>query len=102
MAASIAWHFSSQATELQFAAPGLAQGADIYSFLAWLALAQPAAADSILDRLPNSAEYNLVFTARPRGSIPTGLWTRSYFLFMAEPGAYAGSRAHSGYAAEKS
>jgi uncharacterized protein (DUF58 family) len=93
MAASVAWHFSSQQSELLFAAPGLAAAADVHGFLTWLALAEPTPAPSVLDHLTEAAEYNIVFTARPRGSIPTGLWTRSYFLFIGEPAyAAAGTR----------
>jgi uncharacterized protein (DUF58 family) len=89
MAASVAWHFSSQQSELLFAAPDLAASADIQRFLTWLALAQPAQGPSVLDSLTAGAEYNIVFTARARGTIPTGLWTRSYFLFITEPAGYA-------------
>lgn len=32
----------------------------------------------------NSDQYNIVFTARPRGSLPTALWDCSYFVFMGE------------------
>jgi len=85
LAASVTWHFSTQQSELLFAAPGLAAGGDTHDFLTWLALAQPAPAPSVLDHLVAGAEYNIIFTGRPRGSIPTGLWTRSYLLFIAEP-----------------
>ncbi len=85
MAASVAWHFAGQQTQLSFAAPGYGGGSDVYQFLSWLALSQPSAGVSVLDSLPLSAEYNVIFTARPRGSIPTPIWTRSYLLFMSEP-----------------
>jgi uncharacterized protein (DUF58 family) len=87
MAASVTWHFASQQTQLSYAAPGYTGEDDVYRFLAWLALAQPDTAPSVLDRLPMGAEYNVIFTARARGSIPTPIWTRSYLLFIADPPA---------------
>jgi hypothetical protein len=35
--------------------------------------------------LGSSDAYNIVITARPRGSLPTPLWNSSYFLFAGEP-----------------
>jgi hypothetical protein len=29
-------------------------------------------------------QYNIVFTARARGSVPTALWNCSYFFFIGE------------------
>ena len=75
--------------ELSFAAPGYEGTADIYDFLRYLALVSPRPAEdaekSILDELHMSDDYNVVLTARPRGSIPTALWSRSYFVFFNEP-----------------
>jgi hypothetical protein len=34
--------------------------------------------------LGSKGEYNIVITARPRGSLPTALWTSSYFVFIGE------------------
>jgi hypothetical protein len=34
--------------------------------------------------LGNSDAYNIVITARPRGSLPTALWNCSYFVFVAD------------------
>ncbi len=31
-----------------------------------------------------SDEYNIMVTARPRGSLPTALWNSSYFVFAGE------------------
>jgi len=33
--------------------------------------------------LGNSDDYNIVITARPRGTLPTALWNSSYFVFAA-------------------
>ena len=81
MAASLGWHFAEEPTELSFAAPGYG-GDDVYEFLRSLALVQPSAGESVLDHLEVTDDYNVILTARPRGSIPTRLWTCSYFLFM--------------------
>jgi uncharacterized protein (DUF58 family) len=84
LAASLAWHFSGEQTELLFVAPGY-QGTDsVYEFLEYLADVQPAKGESVLDKLEVTDDYNLVFTARPRGSVPTALWQSSYFVFMTE------------------
>lgn len=84
LAASLAWHFSGEQTELMFAAPGYGGADSIYDFLEYLADVQPTAGESVLDKLQVTDDYNLVFTARPRGSVPTPLWQSSYFVFMNE------------------
>ncbi len=82
LAASLAWHFSSEMTEMSFAAPGYSGSNDIYEFLRYTALVKPAKAASVLDGLEITDDYNIVVTARKRGSIPTPLWNCSYFLFL--------------------
>jgi len=82
LAASLAWHFAAEATDLSFAAPGYAGSPDIYDFLACLALIEPAAQPSVLEKLQVTDDYNVILTARPRGSIPTRLWNSSYFIFL--------------------
>ena len=88
-AASLAWHFAGENTELTFAAPGYEGANDIYDFLRYLALVSPRPAGdarkSILEELHLTDDYNVILTARPRGSIPTPLWSRSYFVFFSEP-----------------
>jgi uncharacterized protein (DUF58 family) len=88
LAASLAWHFAGENTELSFTAPAYRGANDIYDFLHYLALVgpQPAkdAPKSVLDQLQASDDYNVILTARPRGSIPTALWDCSYFLFFGE------------------
>ncbi|MBZ5568513.1 MAG: DUF58 domain-containing protein [Acidobacteriia bacterium] len=88
LAASLAWHFAGEATDLSFTAPEYHGGNDIYEFLRYLALVGPQPADptppSVLDHLQASDDYNVILTARPRGSIPTALWTCSYFFFFGE------------------
>jgi uncharacterized protein (DUF58 family) len=108
LAASLAWHFSSQDAEVSFALSGHGRGTDVHEFLARLAVIE-AQADSKIPRRPqtgnlldvsrdevfqedvlqqinlgSTGEYNIVLTARPRGSLPTALWNCSYFLFLGE------------------
>ena len=84
LAASLAWHFADGTTDVSFAAPGYfgLGSQEALSFLRYLAVAQPAAQKLPLETLASRDAYNLVITARQRGSIPTQLWTSSYFIFM--------------------
>jgi hypothetical protein len=82
LAASLAWHFAGEQTELMFVAPGYSGSDSIYDFFEYLADVKPAAGESVLDNLQVTDDYNLVFTARPRGTVPTNLWQSSYFVFM--------------------
>jgi uncharacterized protein (DUF58 family) len=84
LAASLAWHFSGEQTELLFVAPGYNGSDSIYDFFEYLADVKPESGASVLDKLDVTDDYNLVFTARPRGSVPTPLWQSSYFIFMNE------------------
>ena len=94
LAASLAWHFSTQDAEVSFLIPGRPRTCDLHEFLGWLALVEPIkmkaangmtpdTADSLaeLGRGP-SDEYNIVITARARGTVPTALWNSSYFVFV--------------------
>ncbi len=102
LAASLAWHFSAQDAELSFVVPGHARGDDLHEFLARLAVIQPeqdphtapaspaglprSAQEDVLREmsLGSTGEYNIVLTARPRGSLPTALWNCSYFVFLGD------------------
>jgi uncharacterized protein (DUF58 family) len=97
LAASLAWHFSEQAAEVSFVVPGHARAVDLHEFLARLAVIEPqknpadrsgAQAGILRDVLREidlgTGEYNIVLTARPRGSLPTALWNCSYFVFLGE------------------
>jgi uncharacterized protein (DUF58 family) len=97
LAASLAWHFSEQDAEVSFVVPGHGRGADLHEFLARLAVIEPRK-DSQAREGPqagmlqqdvlteinsgSTGEYNIVLTARPRGSLPTALWNCSYFVFV--------------------
>ena len=104
LAASLAWHFSTQEAELSFLVPGRARTRDLHEFLAWLAVIEPGTSepssasretrdqgrkcpDDALRQmnLTSSDAYNIVITARARGSLPTALWNCSYFIFAGDP-----------------
>jgi uncharacterized protein (DUF58 family) len=91
LAASLAWHFSSEDAEISFVVPGYGRGADLDEFLARLAVIEPQKEpqagflrEDVLRAidLGSTGEYNIVLTARPRGSLPTALWNCSYFVFL--------------------
>jgi len=82
LAASLAWYFAQSDAQLSFAAPGFLGSSDVYDFLAYLALVQPAKADSVLEKLEVSDDYNVIVTAQARGTIPTNFWACSYLIFM--------------------
>jgi uncharacterized protein (DUF58 family) len=82
LAASLAWHFAGENTELSFAAPGYSGAGDVFEFFRYLALVEPRAEESVIERLQVTDDYNVILTTRPRGSIPTALWTCSYFIFI--------------------
>jgi hypothetical protein len=81
LTASLAWHFAEEGAQLSFVAPGYGDSPDIYDFLSYLALVQPAAAsaDHFGEEAPDV--FHLIVTARPHGSIPTALWANSYVIF---------------------
>jgi uncharacterized protein (DUF58 family) len=91
MAACIAWHFHEINSVLQFrtnrfATPIAPAGEIIYDALRELALISPDASASggaFLDDLVSETEvFKIILTARPQSSIPTALWSSSYFLFL--------------------
>ncbi len=84
LAASLAWHFATENTQLSFLAQGH-RSTDLLGFLQHLALVEPQAGDSAVDNLtPTDDEFNVVITARSRGTIPTALWASSYFVFLGD------------------
>ena len=82
MAASLSWHFFQEDAEVSFMAQGYDGSPDVYRFLAYLAVAETGAQRSLIDDVRPSDDYNIILTARPKGSIPTALWACSYFIFM--------------------
>jgi len=84
LAASLSWHFAAENAEMSFVAPGYDGAPDIYRFLTYLAAVSPQSASSVIETLQPSDGYNIIFTTRPRGSVPTALWACSYFVFMGQ------------------
>jgi uncharacterized protein (DUF58 family) len=84
LAASLSWHFAGEDTDISFVAQGYSAEPDVYRFLAYLAVVQPQAGQSVLDELRPSHDYNIIFTTRARGSIPTALWSCSYLVFLGQ------------------
>ncbi|MGA3293718.1 MAG: DUF58 domain-containing protein [Candidatus Acidiferrales bacterium] len=91
MAACIAWHFHEIRSVMQFcthrfSTPIAPAGEIIYDALRELALIQPdasATGGAFLDELANDREiFKIIITARPQHTIPTALWSSSYFLFI--------------------
>jgi hypothetical protein len=91
MAACIAWHFHEIRSVIQFrtdrlATPIAPAGEIIYDALRELALIQPetsATGGAFLDDLVNDHEiFKIIITARAQRTIPTSLWSSSYFLFI--------------------
>ncbi|MFZ3215519.1 MAG: DUF58 domain-containing protein [Candidatus Acidiferrales bacterium] len=91
MAACIAWHFHEINAVLQFrtqrfATPMAPAAEIIYDALRELATIQPessATGGQFLDDLAAEHEvFKIVLTARPQNTIPTALWSSSYFLFL--------------------
>ncbi|HYG98848.1 MAG TPA: DUF58 domain-containing protein [Terriglobales bacterium] len=82
LAASLAWHFAGEDTQLTFVAPEYGGSAEIFDFLRYLALVQPAAGPPVIETLEPTDDYNLIITARDRGTAATTLWANSYFVFV--------------------
>ena len=82
LTASLAWHFAGGDADISFAAPGFSGSRDALGFLRYLAVVEPQAQALPLESLITSGAYNVVVTARPRGSIPNPLWGGSYFIFV--------------------
>jgi uncharacterized protein (DUF58 family) len=118
LAASLAWHFSAEhEAEVSFVVPGSVQSHDLHEFLRRLAVIKPAVIQPAINPLGDGKpepqgldkkagvaaqvadvffdlssggldQYNIVLTARARGSVPTALWNCSYFFFIGEEGGH--------------
>jgi len=91
MAACIAWHFYEINSVIQFrtdcfSTPMSPAGEIIYDTLRELATIQAdtsAAGGAFLDGLSNEREiFKIVLTCRGQRTIPTALWSSSYFIFI--------------------
>jgi len=81
LAASLAFYLAEQNASLTYAAQGLAEPT-LWGFMHHLALVEPADDLSILDSLSLGADFNLVLTWRPRGTVVTSVWQSSYVVFL--------------------
>jgi len=82
LAASAAWRLEKQSVFLSFVSQEYESIGDVFGFLEHLATLQPKTAPSVLDTLPGSTSYSLVFTAQKRGTIPAAMWATAYFVFL--------------------
>jgi uncharacterized protein (DUF58 family) len=83
LAASLAWHFSTQEAEVSFAVAGHPRTRDLHEFLARLAVVEPGPASDVQREInAGGNDYHIVITARGRGSLPAALWNSSYFVFV--------------------
>jgi hypothetical protein len=91
LCAGLAWHFYEINSVLEFRSAGFATppapaGEIVYDILRYLASVtplRPPPDKSFLDALEDAPDvFKIVLTSHPRGSIPTGLWNSSYFLFV--------------------
>jgi uncharacterized protein (DUF58 family) len=73
LAASLAWYFAHVSEIVSFVAPGFRPSSDIWEFLRYLAIAQPAAHSSILADLKDTGEFNLIVTAQLAGDLAPAL-----------------------------
>jgi uncharacterized protein (DUF58 family) len=92
LAASLAWHFSLQNSEVSFFVSGRGRSSDVHEFLAQLAVIEPvptrqadrdetAMQDFLRESsLRNSGEFNVIVTARSHEVFPPSLWNSSHFV----------------------
>jgi uncharacterized protein (DUF58 family) len=81
LTASLAWHFAEEGAQLSFAAPAYDGSPEVYDFLRYLGLVQPATTPPDDSVAPTSEMFHLIVTARPHGSIPTAVWANAYVIF---------------------
>jgi uncharacterized protein (DUF58 family) len=81
LAASLAFRLSLENVFLSFVSQEYESIGDVYGFLAHLATLAPKSGQSLLETLPGSTDYSVVFTAEKRGTIPASMWAAAYFVF---------------------
>ena len=91
LAACIAWHFFEARAAMQFCTPRMSTpmttASDIiYNVLRELAYVEPdrehSGAAFLESLVPLHESFKIVLTSQPHGSIPTSLWSSSYFIFL--------------------
>jgi uncharacterized protein (DUF58 family) len=89
--ACLAWHFYEIDSEMQFltrgwSTPMTTAGEIIYDVLRQLAFVKPEREEGdgkfLLQLTEEPDLFKIILTNQPRGSIPTSLWTSSYFIFL--------------------
>ena len=86
--AALAWHFHEIDSQLEFLSDDLrtrpAPAAEvIFDILSYLARVEPLrASQNLLETLGDGDLFKIILTAAAPGSIPTHLWTSSYFVFQ--------------------
>jgi uncharacterized protein (DUF58 family) len=78
LAASLAWHYAATRGQTSFVAAGFGPSSEVWEFLRYLALVQPAANTLILQALQATGEYSVIVTAQPEASIPAAIRTASH------------------------
>ena len=86
--AALAWHFYQIDSQLEFVSddfrtrPAPATEV-IFDILSYLARVEPLqASQNLLETLGDGDLFKIILTAAAPGSIPTHLWTSSYFVFQ--------------------
>lgn len=97
LAATLAWHFSSQDAEVSFLVAGQECEREVHEFLAQLAVIEPHTgsregqsrrSDVLRDiSWGNSGEYNIVLTARTPESLASEWHNSACFVFLGADGA---------------
>jgi len=87
LAASLAWHFHHEDVEISFVAPALEPTADVFGFLHYLALVEPAKATPVFSRIRASEDYNVIISARERSEIPAAFSSSSYVITLSKSSA---------------
>ncbi len=91
LCACLAWHFYEIDAVLAFRAadvstPLAPAGETVYDVLRYLALIESRSLEDghgLLNQLAEETDlFKIILTSQPRGSIPTRLWSSSYFIFM--------------------
>jgi uncharacterized protein (DUF58 family) len=91
LAASLAWHFSSQDAEVSFLVAGQERGVEVHEFLARLAVIEPHGSprdgqplrDDVLREMSwGDGEYNIVLTARTPESLASEWHNSACFVFL--------------------
>lgn len=82
LAATLACHFAQDNIDLAFGGSDYEEGQHLDDFLRHLALLEPRPTDWVLETMPVSSDFNIIFTSRRPGSIPNNIWECSYVIYM--------------------